>query len=492
MKSYSDQLTYDLVGAASRRLDAGEVHGLEFRVLYDDGDVRYLIANGKTLSGRAPGPGRVAGVFVDHTATMLSRQALSESDHRYRRLAELSKDACLLEQDGCFVYVNAAGLELFGVQNSEELMCRPSCEFLVLPRGRANERLYAALEASIRRSDGTEVEAELFGMSSIYRGKPAFQWVIRDVSERKHYQRQLEHQAKHDPLTGLPNRSEFLHRVQRLLRGDNQPRLERWAAVFLDLDHFKYVNDSLGHSAGDQLLKQVAQRLSTALRRDDLVARLGGDEFGMLLPLQRDEECDSVIERIMAAVRQPLKLPRSAHSVSCSLGVSLFECPEHTELSAESLLQQADAAMYRAKEGGRNTFRYFSWELNQRIDEPFRLESRLRHAIQNRELALYLKPQVSLDHGARLALQWQYHESGENGEGEGAALIAPPPEEMAALAKIALSGDMREVIRHAEHLRSIGVQYAPFADKLRELADNYQSKAIVRLIRKYADSEAES
>jgi diguanylate cyclase (GGDEF)-like protein len=230
--------------------------------------------------------------------------------------------------------------------------------------------------------------------------------------ERKRYQVQLEHQANYDALTGLPNRNLLHDRLRQSVYGQRLPRAV--AVVFIDLDHFKFVNDSLGHSIGDELLKAMAARLRAVLRDGDTVARLGGDEFVLIL---NDQSSEDVIyrgmQRITAELAAPLEIDGKELVVTCSAGISLYP---QDGADVDTLLKNADAAMYRAKEHGRNNFQFYTSEMNERVNERLALENALRRALERNELALHYQQKVDLSTnqivGAEALVRWMHPEWG--------------------------------------------------------------------------------
>jgi len=230
--------------------------------------------------------------------------------------------------------------------------------------------------------------------------------------ERKRYQVQLEYQANYDALTGLPNRNLLHDRLHQAVQGYRLPRTV--AVAFIDLDHFKFVNDSLGHSVGDKLLKGIAERLRAVLREGDTVARLGGDEFVLILNGQPSEEVIfRAMQRITSAVAQPMTIEGKELIVTCSGGISLYP---QDGLDVDTLLKNADAAMYRAKEQGRNNCTFYTSEMNQRVNERLSLENGLRRAIERQELILRYQPRVDLKTGriagAEALVRWLHPEWG--------------------------------------------------------------------------------
>jgi diguanylate cyclase (GGDEF)-like protein len=230
--------------------------------------------------------------------------------------------------------------------------------------------------------------------------------------ERKRYQVQLEHQANYDALTGLPNRNLLHDRLRQAVYAQRLPRAI--AVVFMDLDHFKFVNDSLGHSTGDLLLKAMAERLRTVLREGDTVGRVGGDEFVLILNDQSNEEIIyRAMQRIAASVSEPITIEGKELYVTCSAGISIY--PQDGR-DVDTLLKNADAAMYRAKEHGRSNFQFYTSEMNERVNERLALENALRRALERQELALHYQQKVNLKTGqivgAEALVRWLHPEWG--------------------------------------------------------------------------------
>jgi diguanylate cyclase (GGDEF)-like protein len=230
--------------------------------------------------------------------------------------------------------------------------------------------------------------------------------------ERKRYQVQLEHQANYDALTGLPNRMLLHDRLKQAVYAQRVPRAI--AVVFIDLDHFKFVNDSLGHSTGDKLLKGMADRLRGVLREGDTVARLGGDEFVLILNDQSNEEVIfRTMQRITAQISQPMDIDGKELYLTCSAGISLY--PQDGP-DVDTLLKNADAAMYRAKEHGRNNFQFYTSEMNERVNERLQLENALRRALERKEFLLHYQQRVDLRTGVMIGtealVRWMHPEWG--------------------------------------------------------------------------------
>jgi diguanylate cyclase (GGDEF)-like protein/PAS domain S-box-containing protein len=240
-----------------------------------------------------------------------------------------------------------------------------------------------------------------------------FVGIVDDVTEHKRYEEQLEHQANFDPLTDLANRNLLADRLQQsLVYADRSQRLV--AVLLLDLDRFKIVNESLGHGQGDLLLQRVAERLTECVRAADTVARLGGDEFVIALAeVAEVGDVGLVVKNFQNALARPFTIAGRELYVTASIGISLYPTDGQ---DGESLLRHADIAMYRAKEEGRNTFRFFSPEMNLRIMETLDLEADLRRALERDEFVLHYQPKVDLASGritsCEALVRWQHPEKG--------------------------------------------------------------------------------
>ncbi|AOX99373.1 EAL domain-containing protein [Jeongeupia sp. USM3] len=235
--------------------------------------------------------------------------------------------------------------------------------------------------------------------------------VFSDYTHRKEAELRLHFLANHDALTQLRNRS-AMHAALR--QAAEHESAEPFALLFLDLDRFKAINDSLGHDVGDELLKVVSQRLRGSLKDGDITARLGGDEFTVLLRgMQSADDVAAVAERLLSRLGQPVLIQGHELFVTCSIGISLF--PSDGLLPAQ-LIKNADVAMYRAKELGKNTFQFFAPEMNVRAFEHLVLENGLRHALERDELCLYFQPQVDLAagtlYGVEALLRWSHPQLG--------------------------------------------------------------------------------
>src|ERR1017187_3224629 len=237
--------------------------------------------------------------------------------------------------------------------------------------------------------------------------------IARDITQRKAAEKQVQFLAYYDALTGLPNRTLLQDRLTKALASARRQK-GKVALLFLDLDEFKDINDSLGHSVGDLLLKEVAERLKTWAREQDTVARVGGDEFLVVLTAVK-EVADAAVaaRRLMDTITAEFVVQGHSLGISCSVGISIF--PEHGA-AGETLIKNADAAMYCAKESGRNNVRFFTNDMNAQAVERLTLENGLRLALEKKELFLVYQPQMEIATGRitglEALLRWQHPELG--------------------------------------------------------------------------------
>ncbi len=345
------------------------------------------------------------------------RQAgLAESEARYRSLVEASPEAIAVHRNGKLVYVNAAGVTLIGAATAAELVGRRAADFV-----HADDRLLlqqrmgavaSRIQYRLARVDGELREVDAASVRISYENTVATQTVFRDITERKLLEARLLHEAYHDSLTSLPNRTLFRDRVDHALALTVRERDTGVAVLFLDLDDFKGINDSLGHDAGDQVLRTVAERLTTETRACDTVARFGGDEFAVLLERVVDTgEALAIVNRIKVALRRPMMLQGRLISISASVGVAFAEPADEVD----TLLRNADVAMYEAKEAGKARHAVFEPAMYLAIVQRLQLESDLRHAIADPAragLRLVYQPIVHLDTGdissMEALLRWQH------------------------------------------------------------------------------------
>ena len=360
---------------------------------------------------------------VRENVRLLNERSARETERRLSVLVQRSSDVvAIMDGAGAFRYVSPSVTRIFGYAPTELDGAR--LEDLVHPEdlphalGVFAEAMRphgapAPTEWRLKHRDGNwrDVEAVLTNLLD----EPAVKGIVintRDIGERKALQAQLTHQAFHDQLTGLANRALFLDRVSHALTMARRHQ-QSLAVIFLDLDNFKSVNDSLGHSVGDRLLTIAAQRLIASVRTADTVARLGGDEFAVLLEdADKDGAATAVVQRIVHALRHPFALDGREVFATASIGIAIAGEDE----SASDLVRNADMAMYMAKSGGKGRYEVFEPRMHVQAVERLELEADLRHAIEAEEFALHYQPIVLLHTGeitgVEALVRWQHPRRG--------------------------------------------------------------------------------
>jgi diguanylate cyclase (GGDEF)-like protein/PAS domain S-box-containing protein len=364
---------------------------------------------------------------------MEHKLALSEQLHRF--IVNSSPDVVyILDRNGCFSFLNDRVESLLGYRK-EELIGKHYSEIVheedieaarnLFNERRTGDRATRNIELRLRsrkpRNSDRPFQSQLVWMDvmalGIYadpleRGRVNFRGTYgtaRDISERKEAEQVINFQAYHDLLTHLPNRVLLKDRLTLAIEHARRNR-RRVGVMFLDLDRFKIVNDTLGHTMGDRLLKAVANRLQACLRKGDTLSRFGGDEFTLLLPdVRRRDDVVVIAEKILSKLAAPFVIDGHELFVGASIGVALY--PEAGD-SVEALIQSADIAMYHVKGRGKNGYQFFSEEMNHKLTTRLSLERELRSALSNGELCVYYQPQVSLQDGRIVGVEalvrWQH------------------------------------------------------------------------------------
>ena len=390
---------------AALRHPVGEAATVEYRATSEDGSERWLSDVFRFRFDERGRPAAILGATSDVTDRRSTENALRNADERYRLLFEESLA-------GIF-RMNATGKLLECNEGFAQIVGRPSREAaLAAPDGNAcfsakdfdrivtvvgRDGRLAHVEIEITRADGKPA----WVLGSFTRltgaGAGAFEGALIDITGRKNAEELIEHQAYHDGLTGLANRKLFRERLIQAL-GQARRKKRGLAVLFFDVDHFKLVNDRLGHDAGDRLLREIALRLLRTVRKIDTVARLGGDEFTLLLlDTESAEAAVRVGRKLLDAMEAPFPIDGRSVSASASIGISLYPGDGDDD---ETLVKNADAAMYRAKELGRHNCQLYTRALQVRAMRRLTLESDLREALAGNRLEVQFQPQVRVADGA--------------------------------------------------------------------------------------------
>ena len=391
-------------------------------LLHNPANGRYALTSGDPLFDEHGGFRGYHGVSRDITDQIHAERALRESESRFRSLTALTSDWYWEQDENLrFIYMSPTG-QSNGTIPINRIIGHTRFELPVIWESEAARKEHMKVLEDRRPFHDLLLRNEANNQYLSVSGEPVFddvgqfrgyQGVTKDVTRQKNAEAKAVHLATHDPLTGLPNRTLLVDRLQHAI--DQAERSSKQVAVmFIDIDRFKLLNDSLGHSIGDAYLKTMSSRLESALRRSDTLARFGGDEMVVVLEnLSNESAANTIANKIQAAFSEIVDLNGVTFQTTASIGVSLF--PRDGK-DTETLLRHADLAMYDAKDSGRGRTRFFNSEMNRRVAIRTTLDHQLRNALENREFELYFHPQhkVSDDQfiGAEVLLRWNHPERG--------------------------------------------------------------------------------
>jgi diguanylate cyclase (GGDEF)-like protein/PAS domain S-box-containing protein len=421
-----------LIGEAREDLRLGQEHGSAHVLgLTLSGDTRYLLVVVGVAAGERSLQDALRALATQVALALESAELTEEvhrraSEERFGSLIQHASDLItVLDADATVVYQSPSIERVLGYTPDEivgerfdHLLDRSEKSRLLhlLADGAA----YAGsdtevLECSLRHRDGSLRQFEVLHTNLLQ--DEAVRGIVlnsRDVSERKAFEEQLQHQAFHDPVTNLANRALFAERVRHAVARSRRED-HGLAVIFMDLDDFKTINDSLGHAAGDEVLMEVAKRLATSIRASDTAARFGGDEFAVLLEdIESAQEAADTAERILESLTVPMRLDQKELVVRSSLGISVIEGDAGAD--ADELIRNADAAMYIAKRDGKGGYRLFEPAMHEGVLARLELRADLQRAIAGDQLELYYQPVVRLEDGTvsgvEALLRWRHPERG--------------------------------------------------------------------------------
>lgn len=409
-------------------LNKGQVDEFEFKLRRRNGEIRTIALSARYLI-KEPEPILLA-VAHDITARKQAELALQESAlHTQAILDNMFDGVITINTKGTIESFNKAASHIFGYPQ-DEVLGGNITKLMPTHYKNQHENHLKAHEGNLngqelnilREVEGQRKDGEVFPMSlsitKILRAdKITFVGVIRDISQQRHDEEEIYRLAFYDPLTNLPNRRLLYDRLQQAIHTSCRTD-QHGALMFLDLDHFKQLNDSLGHDVGDILLQQVALRLQACVREGDSVARMGGDEFVMLIealsvyPNEAASQAEAIAHKVLASLAQPYRLREHTYVITPSIGIVVFL---HQEESFDELLKKADVAMYQAKAAGRNNARFFDPTMQAAVSVRVELEKSMRLALERNEFLLHYQFQVDSQGtptGVEALVRWRHPEHG--------------------------------------------------------------------------------
>ncbi|SHR96016.1 diguanylate cyclase/phosphodiesterase [Mycobacteroides abscessus subsp. abscessus] len=389
-----------------RKIEKGEEVTSVYRIRRPNGEIRWIQDRGIPILDNG-------GALIDFTSVLFDITILRESEERYRSLVEMSPTFIVIIKNGKLDYLNHAGYQLLGLSDNHPINEEPLTRFMKLEtisdiKNRMLkdqfERNLLIYETIITDIHGKDIAVELSVLPIKLEGRTVFQIIGKDITERKKAEALIHHMAYYDTLTGLGNRN----KLKEHLVSDTSLST-KFAVLFLDLDRFKVINDTKGHSTGDLILREVAIRLNTIIGKKGSVYRHSGDEFIVVLSYHEGQKIEQVATSILHHMNIPFEINGEEYYITTSIGISRY--PEDGE-DQETLIKHADTAMYLAKEHGKNNYQFYTSQLDEIKLRKLELENGLRKAIELNQFSLFYQPKFHLKSkeivGTEALLRW-YH-----------------------------------------------------------------------------------
>jgi len=407
-----------------RRIEKdGYYADVEFQMTRRDGSAIWVSDNSRVVRDKTGDVEYYEGTIQDITQRKQAEEALAQSEEKYRTLVDMSQDGVFLSSRGGLVYVNRAFATMLGYQPDE--MTGLSFSSLLAPEDRHSSNAFEeeyVLHAShelhelrfMHKDEKTRIVAAVTVAHVPFRGSPAVTGTVRDVTAQKRSEQELLRGAYHDPLTDLPNRSFFMEKLSQTLEHVGKRSSDRFAVLFLDLDRFKLINDSLGHSFGDRVLVSIARRLRTCLRPADLIARYGGDEFTILVEnITGLDDATAVADRVHEELARAITVDGHEVFTNASIGI-VINAPHYKH--PDEILRDADTAMYRAKAAGKAGYVVFDDAMHESAKANLKLETDLRQGLQRSEFRVFYQPVMDLAanklSGFEALVRWEHPTQG--------------------------------------------------------------------------------
>lgn len=333
-------------------------HYFETKCKHKDGTIKVVLASYRAINKDDV---LAVAMYKDITKEKQTQHQLTVAENCYRTLVEYSPDAILVQNDDAMTFVNPEALKLLGAKNMDQLIGKAIWDFIEPTDGEDRGRVIDALKSleavktepmieKFVRFDGSTIWVEMIAIPVEHNGERVIQAILRDITVRKYYEEQLRYMATYDPMTGVVNRSTFIDALDKAVEQKGA-----FAVLYLDLDRFKTINDSLGHAAGDELLIQFASKMRDNIRSEDAVGRIGGDEFLILLQDMNPQKAEKIVSRMLKHFSEPYVISGQEVLATSSIGIAMYPADG---ADVATLMDNADQALYKAKEK-RNHFEFY-------------------------------------------------------------------------------------------------------------------------------------